>query len=160
MPWCRRRYFDQLSAWPVWRMRVSGVEQAARNLRIYPRPGPISDIDSFQPQAVVIRWRVRTALISSVMRGVLHRSFSRRCQDFGVATACSPSARIFAWERLWACCPADKPFPPPPVGHADGTAGSATSLVGPARRFTLASASMMRWVRTARMSWTAPRQRG
>jgi hypothetical protein len=35
-------------------------------------------------------------------RVVLHRSFRSSRQDFSVATACSPSARILAWERLWA----------------------------------------------------------
>lgn len=56
----------------------------------------------FQPQHEVARWRVRTSLTRAVIRLVLHRSFRRSRQAFRVAMACSPTARMRAWEMLTA----------------------------------------------------------
>ncbi len=44
----------------------------------------------------------RTAFTTSVVRVVLQRSFRSRRHCFKVAVACSPTARIRAWETLTA----------------------------------------------------------
>ena len=67
-----------------------------------------------------------------VIRVVEHRSLRRSRQDLRVAMACSTRARIFAWERLTACCALGEGLPPAPVRDADRAAGALVGLVRPA----------------------------
>lgn len=61
------------------------------------------ELSVFRSQSELARCRTRTAWTRLVMRVVEHRSLRRRRQVFRVATACSTSARIFAWDRLTVC---------------------------------------------------------
>lgn len=67
----------------------------------------------------------------SVMQVVLQRNLRRSRQLLRVAVACSPTARILAWEVFTACFPAGERAPAAPVGHGDRAPGSLVALVGP-----------------------------
>lgn len=107
--------------------KTDGIPKAGPDALLSQQLMRTQELCVFHLHSELARCRQRTARTRLVMRLVEHRSLRRSRQVLRVATACSTSARIFAWERLAAFCPADKVSQRPQCGVRVGARADRSS---------------------------------